>query len=85
MRIAVVRTGGLAGLRMERSADTADLPELAALVDKANLTAGTAKQPAYADRFVYEISTDDGRCGVVGERNLSASQRTLVDQVMAIS
>ncbi|GAA1722985.1 protealysin inhibitor emfourin [Fodinicola feengrottensis] len=85
MRITVVRTGGFGGLRLEKSLDTTDQPELDSLVDHADLVAGTAPEPAYADRFVYEISTDDGRTGVVGETHMSDSQRTLVDRVMATS
>jgi hypothetical protein len=86
LKITVVRTGGLAGMRLEKSVDTAALDDgaqLEALVDSAGLTAGKAGESQYADRFVYEISTDDGRQHVVGESDLTAAQRGLVDRVMA--
>ncbi|WP_163507596.1 protealysin inhibitor emfourin [Fodinicola acaciae] len=91
MKITVVRTGGMAGLRLERSADTADDPELAGLVERAGLTPidqpdgpprAAGLVPGYADRYTYEISTDDGRHHTAGETQLSEPQRTLVDRIM---
>jgi hypothetical protein len=91
MKITVVRTGGMAGLRMEKSVDTDDHPELASLVERAGLTPldepdgpprGTGLVPGYADRFTYEITTDDGRHHTAGETQLSKPQRTLVNEVL---
>jgi hypothetical protein len=86
LKITVVRTGGLAGMRLEKSVDTATLDDgtqLETLVESAGLTDAAAGEAPYADRFSYEISTDDGRQLVVGESKLTAAQRGLVDRLMA--
>lgn len=75
MRITIVRTGGVAGLRRHIEVDTHDLPEdevahlrqLVATVevgasadDGAPVPAGAAARSAGADRFRYDVTVVSG-------------------------
>jgi hypothetical protein len=83
MRITVRRTGGFAGLRLERSVDTAerdDARELEELVQTAKLDA-VPQTPPQPDRFTYEVDID-GRRVTIAEPNLTGPLHTLVQRVL---
>jgi hypothetical protein len=83
MRITVTRTGGFAGLRLERSVDTAERPdarELEELVASAQLDA-LPETPPQPDRFTYRIDVD-GREVTVAEPDLTGPMHTLVERVL---
>jgi hypothetical protein len=70
MRVHLVRTGGFAGIRVEREVDSAKLTdeeqgELQRLVQNANfqgLPAVISSEKAGADRFQYDVTVDqDGQ------------------------
>jgi hypothetical protein len=83
MQITVRRTGGFAGLRLERSVDTStrdDAGELEELVKTAQLDA-VPQTPPQPDRFTYEVDVD-GRQVTVAEPNLTGPLHTLVQRVL---
>jgi hypothetical protein len=84
MHITVTRTGGFAGLRLERSVDTAqrsDAPEWEELVRTANLASVPRPSKAQPDRFTYQVNVD-GRAVTVAEPDLNGPLHTLVERVL---
>jgi hypothetical protein len=66
-RLSLRRTGGLAGLAMEGTVDTRDLPqsraqEVLGSLDRVDLGHGTTAEPApgAADTFQYELTVQRG-------------------------
>jgi hypothetical protein len=83
MRITVKRTGGFAGVSLERTVDTSESPdarELEELVRSARLDA-VPERSGQPDRFTYEIDVD-GRRVRVGEPDLDGPLHTLVQRVL---
>lgn len=90
MRIAVTRSGGVAGIRRHAEVDTArrgDADLWERLVREAGLAARTGPenaaphQPA-PDRFVYTIRVDQREVSV-GEADLTEPLRELIDRVLS--
>ncbi len=84
MRIAVTRSGGVAGIRRHAEVVTAGRGDAAArhdLVRRADLAGVPPHQPA-PDRFVYTIIVD-GHEVTVGEAELTEPLRELADRVLA--
>ncbi|HEV7825968.1 MAG TPA: protealysin inhibitor emfourin [Mycobacteriales bacterium] len=87
MRITVTRSGGFAGLRLERSVDTtgrADAPEWEELVRTARLDSvpAASRAPGQPDRYTYRVDVD-GREVTVPEQSLTGPLHTLVQKVLA--
>jgi hypothetical protein len=83
MHITVTRTGGFAGLRMQRSVDTAersDAPEWEKLVRSARFDLAPQRN-GRPDRFTYQVDVD-GRSVTVGEPDLDGPLHTLVERVL---
>ncbi len=93
VRIELARSGGVAGITLRSSLDTAELPAeearvLEALVDELDLSElpGPGGRPGAVDRFQYDLTiTRGGRRHMVsvGEKELTPPLRRLVDEVMA--
>jgi emfourin len=80
VKVTVVRSGGFAGIERRGEGDTTTDPVLRALAEQIDLTA--LPPPAQApDRFTYEIEFN-GRTATVGEAQLTAPLRDLVDHVL---
>ncbi|HEY0487781.1 MAG TPA: protealysin inhibitor emfourin [Mycobacteriales bacterium] len=85
MHITVTRSGGLAGLRLERSVDTAGRPDAAEfeeLVRSARLGAVGPAKTGQPDRYSYRVDVD-GHTVTLGEDDLSGPLHTLVERVLA--
>jgi Emfourin len=92
MRIELTRSGGFAGLRINRTFDTATMPqqeaqELAGLVDAAGFfdLPGSMRSPG-ADQLQYKISIEkDGQahCVEADERAMPPKLSPLVKRLMA--
>jgi hypothetical protein len=83
MRVEVVRRGGLAGIPLRGSIDTADLPPAAARAASGVLTASRAASgPPHPDGFQYELS-GRGQSVVLNEREISDDLRPLIDAALA--
>ncbi len=93
LRIELARSGGLAGITVRSSLDTAELPSeearrVEALLDEVDLTALPAPgpRPGAVDRFQYDLAITRGgqRQEVsVGEKELTPALRRLVQEVLA--
>lgn len=93
VRIELARSGGVAGITVRSSLDTADLPAdeaamLEALVDEVDLSGlpGPGVRPGAVDRFQYDLAiTRGGRRQEVsvGEKELTPELRRLVQEVLA--
>jgi hypothetical protein len=91
MRVDVARRGGLAGITLRGSMDTAELPAEAAGGAEAALREMRVDQPpsppGHPDSFQYEITFqhEDGgsRCVVLDESELPEALRPLVDAALA--
>jgi len=92
MRISVVRTGGVAGLRREATVDTAELgardsEEIHRLVNAAAEEPAPAKTPKpsrSSDRFHYTLTIEDGgrrRALTFAEERTPERLRPLLDAV----
>jgi hypothetical protein len=95
IRVEIVRSGGVAGLKRTGRVDTADLDEeraaaLRSLVSETTLT-GQPGQPSAArtggaDRFQFDVTLvrgDDRRSFVVHESDLSDADQRLIRWVLA--
>ena len=68
MKVRLVRSGGIAGMRLATEADSSRLPDegarsLASLVEASgilSLPPGAAAPPAGADRFAYRVTVETG-------------------------
>ncbi|NMH97251.1 hypothetical protein HF526_07970 [Pseudonocardia sp. K10HN5] len=83
MHITVTRTGGFAGLRLQRSVDTAqraDASEWDELVKTARLDS-VSRPKNKPDRFTYRVEVD-GRTVTVAEPDLHGPLHTLVERVL---
>lgn len=90
MRVEIVRSGGLAGVRIRCRIDTGELaPEEASQVEAAlrQLPFGRpAPQASHPDAFQYQITvSDDGteQSVVVGENEIPDDLRPIVESVIA--
>jgi hypothetical protein len=91
MRVSLVRTGGVAGMRRQVSLDTATLDparasEIERLVEAARLKSLPAAnaRSGQPDRFQYALTVDDGKQTQTvhfGEREASEGVRLLLDAV----
>lgn len=83
MRVEVVRRGGLAGIPLRGSVDTADLPpETARAAETAlSVTPNPADRP-HPDGFQYELAAD-GRSVVLNESDIPAHLKPLIDSALA--
>jgi hypothetical protein len=83
-RVTVRRTGGFAGLRatgeLDLDADDPRAPEVAALVDRVDLTAVTGGSPQ-PDRYVYDFDLCGARA-TVPEQHLTADLRRIAELVL---
>ncbi|GAA3933583.1 protealysin inhibitor emfourin [Microbacterium soli] len=84
--IAVVRTGGMAGLRRRWRAEPAPerTPEWVALIDRCPWDEPLDADPVGADRYVWSIHVvlrDEQREQVVADAHLQGPWRELVDAV----
>lgn len=86
MRVQVTRRGGVAGISLQTTIDTAELPSAdAARVESAlrSLPWGRpSPKPGLPDRFRYELAIaeeGDDRSTVLGEHELPAALRPLLD------
>jgi hypothetical protein len=87
VRITVTRTGGFAGLRLQRTVDTddrADAPEWEELVRAARLDSVPAASRAAGqpDRFTYRVEAEGSEV-TVAEPDLTGPLHTLVRKVLA--
>ncbi len=96
MRISLVRTGGIAGIRLAREVDTDELPaeqagELKQLVDSAQFfDRPDTPEPAarIPDSLEYRISVSDGartRAIVLAEHSVPDDLRPLVTYLVALA
>ncbi|HEX7253038.1 MAG TPA: protealysin inhibitor emfourin [Thermoanaerobaculia bacterium] len=92
MKISLVRTGGVAGMRREATIDTANLgprdsEEIHRLVNAAAdepASAKTSARPGGPDRFHYTLTIEDGgrrRALTFEEERTPERLRTLLDAV----
>lgn len=84
MRIAVTRSGGVAGIRRRAAVDTAgrgDADDWHTLVRRADLGSAPPHRPA-PDRFVYTIEVDGDEV-TVGEADLTGPLEELIDRVLS--
>ncbi len=85
----VVRTGGIAGVKLVGALDTAELPpreagQMEAALDELDRQAPAAR-PAWPDSFQYELTVTRGgrrRTVVLDESRLPAALRPLVDMLV---
>jgi hypothetical protein len=93
VRVELIRSGGLAGLRHATAVDSEKLPEeearqLRALVDRADVEGLAQRSPLRgrgADRFQYDVVVSDGgdRYEVTAsEDGATAELRALIDWVL---
>lgn len=92
MRVEVIRSGGLAGVRLHGVFDTGELPaEAAARADAwlRSLAAGGSSSPgppAHPDAFQYHmrvLDQDQGRSVTLNESDVPDSLRELVNAAVA--
>ena len=88
MKVTLVQSGGFAGLRVGKIADTDGLPagdgeELRDLVEAAgffDLPERIGFPPKHADRFQYRIGVEDGG----RQKTVLVSEEALTDQLKAL-
>lgn len=78
MRVEVVRRGGLAGIPLRGSVETADKAASVAL----HRLGGGSTAPPHPDGFQYELSSD-GRSVVLNENDIPAALRPLIDAALS--
>ena len=89
MRISFERTGGVAGVRLACTIDTATLApaegaRLEHLVARARLEALPPAAPPEPDRFEYRLEVD-GRAFSFGERQVGAALRPLLAALLDLA
>ncbi len=88
MKVTLVQSGGFAGLRVGKIADTdalsaADAEELTQLVEAAGLFELAERigfPPRHADRFQYRIGVDDGD----RQKSVLVAEEALTDPLKAL-
>ena len=68
MQVKLVRSGGIAGLKMVATADTADLPadqqDVVSRLLAEDLRGPGVSRPGGADQFSYQLEIQHGECTV---------------------
>ena len=94
MKVRLVRSGGIAGMRLATEADSSRLPQegarsLARLVEESgilSLPAGAPAPPAGADRFAYRVTVEtegSERTVEIAEEDLTPALEPLIDWLVS--